>query len=119
MKAPDLSRLRAAHTASLTARCDIRRKTPATNDAGGPADTWSVVAAEVPCRLMPERSRRVIEAAGGRESGFNYYRLSLPWDADIRPDDEVHIEGRTYQVVSLWDAHTLRTARRAVLADVR
>lgn len=118
ISAAELARLRAAHTAALRSVCNIRRKTTrSTTNAGGPNETWTTVVSNLPCRLMPENSRRMIEnLVGKRESMTAFYRLTVPFDADLRPDDEVIFGGDTYQVMMLWDDHDLRTARRVMVA---
>jgi hypothetical protein len=67
---------------------------------------------------MPEQSRRVIETLAEREAMLVYYRLTVPFDADLRADDKVILAGVSYQVVALWDQHTLRTARQAIVVQV-
>ena len=113
----ELQRLRDAHTATLNGTCIVRRKIKVTNAAGGAADTWETIAT-YPCRVAPERDRRLSEISAERELMTVYYRLTVPYDADLRADDEVMYDGTTYQVVALWDQHTFRTAKRAVLAKM-
>ena len=113
----ELARIRAAHTANLTGTCTVRRKIQAINAYGGASDTWQTVGT-FPCRVMPERDRRLSATLAERETMTVYYRLTVQHDADIRPDDEVLYDSVTYEIVALWDDHDLRTARRAVLAKV-
>jgi SPP1 family predicted phage head-tail adaptor len=102
----------------LTATCAIWRKVKATTNAGGADDTWVLQYANVPCRLMPELSRRVVEELAGREAMLTTYRLTVPYDTDLRADDRVVFDGDTYEVLALWDDHDLRTARRAWVGKV-
>lgn len=113
----ELQRLRAAHTATLTDSCTVRRKVKVTTAFGGAADTWQVIATYA-CRVMPERDRRLAEVSAERELMTVYYRLTVPYDADLRADDEILCGGQPYQVVALWDTHTFRTARRAIIARI-
>jgi len=114
----ELQRMRDAHTATLTSTCSVWRKVQATNSTGGPNDTWQEQIASVPCRLMPEQSRRRLEVAAEREVLVTYFRLTVPYNTDIRADDRVIFGGETYQIAALWDSHDLRTARRAILSKV-
>ncbi|HLA42432.1 MAG TPA: phage head closure protein [Aggregatilineales bacterium] len=114
----ELQRLRDAHSEILTGSCSIWRKSKSTNAAGGADDTWQEHLSDVACLLMPERSRRMIEVQAEREIMTVYYRLTVPYDTDIQSDDRVDYEGDTYEIVALWDDHTLRTARRAIMAKV-
>jgi SPP1 family predicted phage head-tail adaptor len=118
LSAAELARLRDAHTATLTATCSIWRKVKATNDAGGPDDTWAQQIASVACRVMPSQLQRVLETDAGRETMSAYFRLTVPFDTDIQAEDRIVYDGDSYQVVALWDDHDLRTARRAVIAKV-
>lgn len=114
----ELNRLRAAHRAMLTGSCTIQHKSKAANSMGGADDTWQSELFTTPCRLMPQQATRQGELVGEREVLTSYYRLTVPYDADLRPDDRVLFDGDTYQVIALWDDHNLRTARRALLAKV-
>jgi SPP1 family predicted phage head-tail adaptor len=114
----ELSRLRDAHAATLTATCAIWRKVKSTNAAGGPDDTWAEQIASVPCRVMPAPLQRVLDTSAGRETMTPYFRLTVPYDTDIQAEDRVVFDGDNYQVVALWDDHDLRTARRAIIAKV-
>ena len=114
----EVARLRAAHTATLTATCAIWRKVKSTNDAGGPDDTWAEHIAIVACRVMPSQLQRVLETVAGRETMSAYYWLTVPYDTDIQAEDRVIFGGEAYQVVALWADHEPRTARRAVIAKV-
>jgi len=118
MHPAQLARLRAAHSAVLVESCTIWRKVKATNAAGGAADSWEMVG-QVACRLMPESNLRRTQAlAAERETLISYYRLTVPHDADLRPDDRVVYAGNTYEIIALWGDHAQRTARRAVVAKV-
>lgn len=114
----ELARLRAAHTSMLTASCTIQHKVNTTNSAGGAADTWQADLFPTPCRLMPERTTRQSEQVAQRDALTSYYRLTVAYDTDLRPDDRVEFDGHFYQVVALWDDHNWRTARRALVAKV-
>ena len=114
----ELTRLRDAHSATLTATCSIWRKVKSTNAAGGPDDTWAQQSANVPCRVMPVQLQRVLETDAGRETMTLYFRLTVAYDTDIQAEDRVIFDGDAYRVVALWDDHDLRTARRAIIAKV-
>lgn len=113
-----LQALRQAHRASLRATCDLWRSVPSIDASGSVIHSWALVAQGLPCRVMPENSRRVLDHLAERPASLSLYRLTLPHDADLRPYDRVHYEGRSFRVLTLWDAHSLQSATRAIIAQV-
>jgi hypothetical protein len=118
LDAATLDKLRALHKSTLSGACDIWRKTKTLKADGGVSESWAKVGAGLPCRLMPEAGARATETLAQREAMVAYYRLTLPHDADLQPDDRVEVAGGVYQVLTLWDQHTFITAKRARLARV-
>lgn len=114
----DLTALRALQNRLLTGTCTLWRNTPTISASGGQTDSWTVVAT-LPCRLAPERDRRLQQIIGEKPVLEVYYRLTLPHDADLRAGDRLECAGAWYQVVALWEAHTLKTAIRAVVSRVQ
>jgi len=52
---------------------------------------------------------------------FGLYDTIVPfadYDTDLQAEDCVVYDGDNYRVVTLWDDHDLRTARRAIIAKV-
>lgn len=115
LSAAQLSKMQQAHSATLTGQCDILRRSASITDAGGTQDTWSVVAEDVPCRLMPERDRRLLEIIGAGEASIMYYRLTVPFDTDLRSHDRISYGAKTYRVTAIWGEHSLKTAIRATV----
>lgn len=113
-----LQQMRDAQIRLLDGECTVWRNTPAISAAGGQVENWSQVGT-YPCRLMPERDRRLQQVIGEKDTLEVYYRLTLPYNADLRAGDRVTLDGNTYLVVALWDRHTYKTALRAVVNQTR
>lgn len=88
--------------------------------AGGWTEGWSAVdGGTVVCRLDPLGERRGVDVVTRRETLRQVYHLTLPHNAPIAADHRVLINGVTYDVVELSDAHSWNVTRRAVVAAVR
>jgi hypothetical protein len=87
--------------ATLTDLCEIWRRNPdATNDEGGPTDTWpdawALVAADVPCRLLKQTKVSETVSAGDVAS-FSSWTLEVAIGRDLQPGD------RVVKNAMLWD----------------
>lgn len=97
-------------------------------NVGGFVETSEAIAGTASCllakanrQMMPENldmgwTNRITGA--GREAEMNFYILTVPYDTDLRPDDKVSIGGDSYAVRAMWDDHSLRASRRALVAKV-
>lgn len=114
----ELTQLRADILETLPDTCVIRRGTVAANDYGYPDATWGT-AGTVICRVDPytnkSDSRGVV---GVQEASRNYRLLTVEWNADIQPADRVTFGSETYEVLELFDDHSLRAVRRANVVRV-
>lgn len=98
---------------ALSLRGTITRTTVgAVDDYGNPSETAGTVGV-VDCALAIQQNRDQRTEGAGREVERNVYILTLPYNADIAPDDYVVIESQRYSVINLWDAHILRACKRA------
>jgi len=79
----------------LTSRATIRRYAADLNDGPEPTATLSIVAADVPCRVM-QRSER--ELGGLADPGIAGHSLMLPYGTDLNRSDMVVVDGVTYEV---------------------
>jgi head-tail adaptor len=77
--------------------------------------TWSAVGT-ASARVDPvRRDNSRDEDIAGREAGVDYRQLTVPYDANIAQGDKVTVGGRTYDVRTVADDHSLRAVRRAIL----
>ncbi|MBZ0309061.1 MAG: head-tail adaptor protein [Anaerolineae bacterium] len=112
-----MNNIRFAQRFLLTGECTVWRNMPTFDAAGGQIDQWNSVGT-YPCRLMPERDRRLQQIIGEKNVLEVYYRLTLPYNADLRAGDRVVCDGQTYEVVALWDSYTFKTALRVVVSQM-
>lgn len=102
----DLDHMRADLAASLPDTATVQRRSRVSDSMGGSTVTWTTVAT-VPCRIAP---RQGIEGdSDGHWQTTDEYRVTVPWDADIRPTDRLVVGPVTVDVshVSTRGAQTI------------
>ena len=72
----------------------------------------------IACSLRPDMDTRTIQEYGEAEATLMFYRLRFAFDADIESDDVVTIGGDQYRVVALWDDHSERMTRHAIVGKL-
>jgi SPP1 family predicted phage head-tail adaptor len=95
----------------------ITRATHGTAESYGYGGTvsWPAVGTAA-ARVDPvRRDNSRDEDIAGREAGVDYRQLTVPYDANITQGDKVTVGGRTYDVRTVADDHSLRAVRRAIL----
>ncbi len=118
LSARELADLRADVLVTLVDTCTILRASLAAVDAyGDVVPSAGTAGTGIACRLDPFSRRS--DSSGliaGREANTTYLILTLPWDATIDNGDQVLMNGETMDVMQLFDNHSDRAVRRAVLA---
>ena len=95
----------------------LTHKGAASVDAYGNTVYGADTTETVNCALARDSGSQM-DAAAGRELEKNWYMLTVPATVAIVPDDTIVIGGDTYSVMRLWDDHSFRVARRAVVVKV-
>lgn len=100
----------------LTDRCTIEQAVTAADAYGGSAQTWTIVRADVPCRVITEGTRAGATApTGDRDSLRQSYRLVVGPDVQLGIDQRVTHEGIVYDVVAVQANLTDEVFRSAVI----
>jgi len=117
--ANDLAQLRADQEAALPDTCTRTRYTYAADGYGG--STASAAAATYACRVRPMPGgmvpREATEAA--KMTGAALYVVTLPYTADVAPDDEIAHGGRALQVIGVYRDPSWDTATRVYCQEKR
>lgn len=95
--------------AMLTDLCSIERESGATDDMGAPLHDWTVVASDVPCRVIRagQRNNSSTEIIGSQETLVEMYRLICPVGTPFTTDDRVRMAGdAVFHIVALEDRLT-------------
>jgi SPP1 family predicted phage head-tail adaptor len=94
----------------------ITRATHGTAESYGYGGTvaWPAVGTAA-ARVDPMRRNNGGDEIAAREAGVDERQLTVPYDANIAQGDKVTVGGRTYDVRTVADDHSLRAVRRAVL----
>lgn len=122
LTALELEEARSDFEALLVDTCTIERRTVSTDEYGAPSETWTVVASDVPCRVMlaqREFPRAEAGAVGAQEAMPEVYRLSCPWGTGLQPEDRVTVNGGTYRITKLLTAASETLVEQAMIARAR
>lgn len=83
----------------LTQTCDIYRVTTTFDSMGGPTETSSVIATEVPCRIQ-HRSSTLLSLMRGRDDVGEFIGF-FKYETDIQQGDKVLFDGEYLTVISV------------------
>lgn len=111
----ELLGMRQTQVDALPGTCDVLRKTLTEDGAGGFTESWETLSQGIPCRLSPEGG--VDESlVASRFQGRAMRRLTLEYDEEIHNEDQVVVDGVTYEIAGVEDGAQWETARRVLLA---
>lgn len=113
----ELSDLRADVLETLISTCTVQRVTT-TNNKGKVSETWTAVETDIVCRVDPYQRQDSAGVVADQEQGRAWFRLTLPWDADIGDGDRVIYGGETYELVQLHATHSGHIVTRAIIAKL-
>ena len=122
LTARELEEARADFEALLVDTCTVERRTVSTDEYGAPSETWTVVADNVPCRVMLARRefpRAEAGTVGAQEAMPEVYRLSVPWGTGLQPEDRITVGGAVYRITKLMTAATETLLEQAMIARAR
>lgn len=86
--------------------CQIFKPAKATDGFGDPRDQWPTTAAStVACRLQLASGR---EDTNGKDVALGTWKLFLPPAAVINEHDRVRVDGRWFEVESVYPVHAPR-----------
>jgi hypothetical protein len=105
----------------LTDVCEIQRSVTTAGALGEPVESWSVVASDVPCRMIGagSASGTATRDVGAQEAMVEMYRLVLPLGTVVGVDTRVVVAGATYEVVRVQDGLTSAVDVQAWVVRVR
>lgn len=91
----DLEAMRTDLEVSLPDTATVQRRSRSSDSMGGSTVAWPTVAT-VACRIAP---RQGVEGdSDGHWQTTDGYRITVPWDADIRPTDRLIVGPLTVDV---------------------
>ena len=95
----------------------VRDSSGSVNDYGEYVE-GTAATGTVSCRLDPYNKQDSSHMAGERDASRNWYRLTLSYDVDIQPDDQLTIGSTTYSIIQLHEGHSHNMVTRLVVAKV-
>lgn len=108
--------MRAVADKALPDSCTIRRKTLASDGAGGSTETPADVAT-VACRLMPRTAQPQDKAIADKQANVSGWYITLPYATDVREKDIIVIGARSFEVEKA-QAHSWEVSRRVFATEV-
>lgn len=111
----ELAQLRSDVLELLPGSAVIQRESRGTADAYGYGGSVSYAAVGTVAARVDPLAASARETIGARDTDTEFRQLTVPYNADIAAGDRVVFDGRTYEIRTLSDNHSLRAVRRAVL----
>ncbi len=96
----------------------LKRPQDAADEIGGSSNSFETVNLALACRILPLNDKGRDFVVGDGEEGRSYFRLIVPYDTDLRDGDRVEMNGDTYEIQQIEDAHTDATDKRARLMRI-
>ena len=114
----EIAQLRSDQSDYFPDTATLQTKAETSDGMGGFTLVWSNTHTSVSCRLSPMTSARGAEVEGDQLSEFSRWILSVAHNQTINEEMRVVHDSVTYEIESLEDTHSNRTARRAYLRKV-
>ena len=113
LSADDLDIMRATQAMALPNTATRTRRMYVSDGMGGQTPSESTTS--YACRLAPTSGRELEVAA--RVTSAVTFTVTLPYDADVVADDELTVNGRTFQIVAVLRGEAWQTALRVLAVE--
>lgn len=114
----EIAQLRTDVLETLPDTCNILRTTWS-NNKGTMVPSESTAVSGAACRVDPYNKQDSEGMLAEQESNRSYFRLTVAYDTDLQDGDTLSFGGERYEVLQLYDVHSLRIVKRAMLARVK
>ena len=98
--------------------CHILSLTNTPDGQGGNTQTWGTATASVKCRIDPGRKMFVDAITGAALQPYDYWVLTLPYNATLASENRVQIGTDVYSVEPVDDGKSWQGSVRANLRKV-
>jgi hypothetical protein len=103
--------------------CVITRSTLAAPNSRGFSDPVHVAAGTIVCRVDPFNKQRDANLLGTEFGSYRvanraWYTLTAPWNADIQDADNVTFNSNNYEILRIFDDHSLRLVKRVLIVEL-
>ena len=117
LTAKELADMRLVADDFLPDTCTIQTVTKTVDALGGITHTWANTYTSVACRIDPTNSGNEVVSNLALEGQATWW-LNIPYTQAIDIEDRVIHDSVTYEVAHVWDTHSYKTIRRAILVRV-
>lgn len=116
LTAADLAYARQMQERTMTSSADVYRRTISSDGMGGQTIVRTKVSTVI-CRVAPSSPEiAVVQAGKLLEEGV--YRVTFPALTDVKTTDQLVVETKTLEVLTVNDGGTYETARITLCAEV-
>ena len=117
LSANELEALRDTVAGLLPDTATIYSPTTTTDDSGRWVESYAASATAL-CRLDPYQRQDSRGMVGDAERQRTWYRLTLPYNADVSSGSRIQIDGLDYEIVQAHDQHSARIVTRLIIARI-
>lgn len=111
-----LTAMRTQQEATMETACTIGRRSYVTDNMGGQTETVTYTAAVV--RVAASANMPDYSIFAGRANEKQLWRLTFPYNTDVRDTDKVVVGTRTFEVLGVLAPATYETARVTVAVEL-
>ena len=115
LSALEIAQMRADQDDYFPDTCTLQTVTRTADGVGGWSESWANTYTGVACRVSQELSGQREGISGAQMASQTDWMLSVTHDQTLTAEMRVVHGGHTYEVVSVADTHSNRTARTAKL----
>lgn len=117
LTAAEQAAMAAEQALTLQTPCHIGRRVLTPDDMGGQTETISLT--DSMCRIAPSNNMPDYQMFAGRAQDTQLWRITFAAGTDVRVDDRVLAQNRTFEVVGVLAPATFETARQTICIEVR
>jgi len=107
----ELAAMRDVEESVMSSTAIIRRVTRTPDGVGGYNEAWAAVGT-VACDLWAANRAMNENVAGGQIISRGDWYITIPFDSDVKAQDRIHVDGRTFEVVWVPNNQSWSTALR-------
>ena len=116
LTAAELAQIQTDILGALPDTCSILSVTSTPDGYGGQTDTWSIMTANVACRVSPVRGQEI--QAGVAQEMFYRFIVTLPVGTVVNHADRIRVGTQDYDVVSVDTGKSWSTCVRVEVEKI-
>jgi hypothetical protein len=111
----ELAKIREDFAELMPGTAIISRSTAGTGSLYAPHNkTWAAVGTVI-CRVDNLNRQDTAAMIADAKVGSTFYKLTIPYDADLRDGDKISVDSRNYECLQIQREQSANAVRRAIL----